>query len=288
MILNIEELKLSKSVNKNLRGTIQFYLIDCKTLPGKMIDLVLISLNLLICIIFVLETYNISKSLKDVLWAIEVITIFIFIVEYIARMYGAPKRWKQLINIHSLIDLLAIVPTLVLFLFPHLKLASDIGLIRIIRILKVFRIFRFLRSLKDQEFFFGTIRLHVLKVIRLISTILMIFFVSSGVFYSLENPANPFVKNFGDAFYFSVVTLTTVGFGDIIPKSTAGKWATVLMIISGIMLIPWQASQVVKEWIRISSKVNVVCTRCGLLYHDRDASHCKHCGHIIYQEYEGM
>ena len=82
-------------------------------------------------------------------------------------------------------------------------------------------------------------------------------------------------RNFGDAFYFTVVTLTTVGFGDIIPFSEAGRMVTVLMILSGIILIPWQVSRLVREWILIASKQDVTCPQCGLRYQDRDASHCK-------------
>lgn len=127
----------------------------------------------------------------------------------------------------------------------------------------------------------------MLNVIRLLLTLMMIFFVSSGFFWHFENAVNPSVQTFGDAFYFTVVALTTVGFGDIAPVSSAGRWVTVLMILSGIILIPWQASKLVKEWMRISDKQKVICESCGLKYHDKDASHCKSCGHIIYQEFDG-
>ena len=90
----------------------------------------------------------------------------------------------------------------------------------------------------------------------------------------------------GDAFYFTVVALTTVGFGDITPVSEGGKWVTVIMILSGIILIPWQGGQIIKEWLH-SSKKSITCKKCGLKFHDDDASHCKSCGNIIYQEFEG-
>ena len=115
----------------------------------------------------------------------------------------------------------------------------------------------------------------------------MIFFISSGLFFFVENTINPNVDNFGDAFYFTVVALTTVGFGDIAPLSDAGKWVTILMILSGIIFIPWQVSQIVKEWVRMETKKEVICPGCGLRYHDEDASHCKSCGHSIFQEYDG-
>jgi voltage-gated potassium channel len=163
----------------------------------------------------------------------------------------------------------------------------NIGFLRMIRILRVFRIFRFLRFTADPDFFFGKITIHLLRVVRLILTILIIFFITSGLFWAVENPVNENVVTFEDAFYFSVVSLATVGFGDITPVTNAGRRVTVLMILSGIIFIPWQVSQIAKEWIHMSSRKRVTCPKCGLMYHDKDASHCKSCGHIIFQEYEG-
>jgi len=269
------------------RETLQFYLIDCKTPLGKLIDAFIIGLNLVICGILVIETYPLSETTKQFLWKIEVIIVLFFIIEYGARLYGAKNRTKQLKDIYSIIDLIAILPTLSLMILPLFGITLNFEFVKLIRIFRVFRIFRFLRFTADPHFFFGSITMPLLKVIRLLMTILMIFFISSGLFYYVENGVNAKVQNFGDAFYFTVVALTTVGFGDIIPQSGAGKWVTVLMIISGIILIPWQVSRIVKEWVHMASKKEVVCPGCGLRYHDRDASHCKSCGHIIYQEYDG-
>jgi voltage-gated potassium channel len=179
------------------------------------------------------------------------------------------------------------MPTVFLLVLPVFGISLDLRFIKVIRSIRATRIFRFLRFTSDADFFFGNITVPLLKVVRLCLTILIIFFVSSGVFFHVENDVNPNVQNFGDAFYFTVVALTTVGFGDITPLSGAGKWVTVLMICSGIILIPWQVSGIVKEWIHIASKKEIVCERCGLRYHDRDASHCKSCGAVIYQEYDG-
>ena len=244
---------------KGFREHLQFYLIDCKTSIGKIIDIVVVLLNFSICAIFVAETYSISENTRQLLWRSEVIIVLFFIVEYIARLYGAKKRFKQLIDIYSIIDLIAILPTLSMLILPLFGVHLDIGFIKIIRFFRVFRIFRFLRFTADPHFFFGSITIPLLKVIRLFLTIIMIFFISTGLFYDVEQGLNPNVRTFGDAFYFTVVALTTVGFGDIIPMTEAGKWVTVLMILSGIILIPWQVSRIVKEWVHIASKKEVVC-----------------------------
>ena len=173
-------------------------------------------------------------------------------------------------------------------ILPLLGITLNLGFIKLIRIFRVFRIFRFLRFTADPDFFFGSIPVHLLKVIQLFLTVFIIFFISSGLFYYVENEVNVNIKNFGDAFYFTVVALTTVGFGDIIPRSEPGKWVTVLMVLSGIILIPWHVSRIIKNWMIMATKKEVICQGCGLRYHDSDASHCKSCGHIIFQEYEGV
>ncbi len=268
--------------NKSFREKIRFYLIDSETSLGKLIDIFIVFLNILVCFIFVMGTYPISEATRRFLWNLEVITVIFFIVEYIARLYGARKRLSHVTHIYSIIDLVAILPTILLILLPSFPLH-----IEFIETIRALRILRFLRFIADPQFFFGKISTSLLKVVRLALTILIIFFISSGFFWFTENSVNDNIKTFGDAFYFTVVTLTTVGFGDIAPVSSGGRTVTILMIISGIILIPWQIGLIAKEWIKFSDKRLIICKRCGLKYHEKDATHCKACGRLIYQEFEG-
>lgn len=274
-------------MKNSYRDTLQFYLVDCKTPLGKMIDIFIVLLNLFICAILVIETYDLSDGIRHVLEVMENVIVFLFIVEYLARLYAAENRFKQLKDIYSIIDLIAILPTALPFLFSLFGVTLNIRFIKLIRIIRIFRIFRFLRFTADPDFFFGSITIHLLKVIRLFLVIFMLFFISAGLFWFAEHDEmNTMVNTFGDSFYFTVVALTTVGLGDIAPVSQGGRWVTVLMILSGIILIPWHVSQIVREWVHMAAKTDVICPGCGLRYHDKDASHCKSCGHVIYQTFE--
>lgn len=276
------------SFPRTFRETVHFYMIDFETPLGKGIDLFIIFLNLLASALFVINTYPISPGLRDLLWKVELAVVGFFIIEYILRFYGAEDRWCYVKDTYSIIDLAAILPTLILLALPTAGTFRDIRFIQTIRIFAVFRIFRFLRFFAREHMLFGRISLEMINVAKLILTILMLFFISSGFFYYAESPVNPDVRNFGDAFYFTVVAISTVGFGDIVPASGAGRLVAIAMIIAGIILIPLQASRIVKEWVSMGiAKFKTACPDCGLSRHDLDASYCKNCGHVLHMEDEG-
>jgi len=271
---------VSGSDERSIRDLIRFYLLDHQTPIGKAIDIALLGLNLLFVGVFVVETYPIAARFQSALWQLEVGITFVFAVEYLLRLYGARDRIAEFSNGYTMVDLLSILPTLSVVLLPVSGGILNIGFLRAIRIVRVLRFYRFTA---DAEFFFGTVSDNTLRAVKLFLTILVLLFTSAGIFYSVERGTNPGIATFGDAFYYTVVTLSTVGFGDIVPTTTAGRWVTVAAILAAIVLIPRQASKIIREWTS-REKVNVTCPDCGLAYHDPDASHCKACGHVIYQE----
>ena len=262
---------------------VRSYLIDHRTATGKAIDVGLLLLNLAFIGIVVVETYPLSAGHRGLLWLSEVAIAVVFLVEYALRLYGARNRIGEATNPYTVVDLLSIAPTFAVLVIPGLP-ASAAGL-NVLRLLRVVRVLRFFRFTRDEEFFFGTVSIETLRVMKLLLTVGAIFFVSAGLFYDFEHGVNPGIGTFGDAFYYTVVALTTVGFGDITPATQAGRWVTIAAILAGIVLIPWQASKIVREWTHRDRR-NVTCPDCGLEYHDADASHCKACGHVIYQEHD--
>ncbi|GMT50203.1 MAG: ion transporter [bacterium] len=279
IIQNVSPPETRPAQGKSLKKKIDFYLNDLETPLGKAIDFVIIALILILCVTFVLTTLSLPKLFSDIIYYVETVIILIFIVEYIVRMWVAESRVRHFFNIFTLIDLISILP----FFFT----LTNLQFLRIFRVIRVFRILRFLRYLKDEYFFFGTIKEDNLIIVRIIFTLSAIIFVSSGLIY-FEEHDHPDRKiiTFFDALYFTVVTLTTVGFGDIVPVTDGGKIITILMIISGVVFLPWQIGTLIRKFLYTMDKQNVVCPKCGLKYHDKDAVHCKACGNMIYQVYD--
>ena len=89
-----------------------------------------------------------------------------------------------------------------------------------------------------------------------------------------------------DTLYMTVITITTVGFGDVVPYTKIGRTIILLVISLGLLVIPWNTGILIKHIVYSISKIKVICPKCGLMYHDRDAKYCKNCGGRIYIEYK--
>ena len=261
---------------ENLKKKVAFYLDDCSTPAGKIIEFSLLLVNLAACVLYVIKTYYEADEFHTVLHGLEIGIVSVFIVEYLLRFWVSRHKIRYIFSFYAVVDLLSIVPVF----FP----AHETGFLRSFRVL---RILRFLRFFENENFFFGQISAFQLQVSRVFFTVITIIFIYSGfIYYAESGIANPHIDTFADSVYFTIVTLTTVGFGDITPATQLGKLFTVLMILSGIVLIPWQAGRLVRLLLSAEAhKKHVTCKKCGHDRHDPDAIHCKMCGTIIYQEH---
>ncbi|BAY61832.1 ion transport 2 domain-containing protein [Calothrix brevissima NIES-22] len=250
------------------REKTEFYLTDIETPIGQIINLTIAGLVLLSSGIFVAETYNIPDNIRFQLNIVDTIIFIIFVVEYVLRLWSAENKVKYFLSLYSIIDLIAILP---FFLG-----AVDLSFIRLLRWFRILRLIRFI----DRRFFFGSISTEDGVIFaRILFTLFAIIFVYSGLIYQVEHPVNPQgFATFLDALYFSIVTMTTVGFGDVTPASELGRWLTVFMILTGIALIPWQVGDLIKRLVKTANQVETICTNCGLAFHDADARFCKSCG----------
>ena len=265
--------KLSK-----IKDRLIFLLNDSKTFSGKIIDLILLFINFLACGLYVYRS-SFGDELPWWIRPAEMWIMTLFTVEYGVRIWIAKSRLKYIFSFYGIIDLLSIMPFVVFFV-KGLSFFSA---------LKILRVLRFLRFLENETFFFGQISRFQLQVWRTVFSIVTILFVFSGFILAAEATASaPRITTFGEAFYYCSITLSTVGYGDFTPVTAAGRVLTIMMIAGGAILVPWQAGKLVHMLIRGDlNKTSATCPKCGLIGHDADAVHCKACGAIIYQQFEG-
>ncbi len=252
----------------SLRKNLGIYFEEIDHPIGITINLIILILIFLSLVVFVAETYSLPEEFLSWLHLIDLVILIVFSIEYLLRFWCAENQLKFVFSLFSFIDLIAIIPLLFGFF--------DVRFVRIFRWFRLLRIFRFF---KFETFIFNIKTEDKIPLLRILLTLFSIVFIYSGLIYQVEHQVNPKIfRNFFDALYFSIVTMTTVGFGDITPLSENGRWLTLLMIITGVILIPWQVSELLKELLKNADTVQKVCSGCGLSVHDTDANYCKICG----------
>ncbi|UZQ55900.1 ion transporter [Trichothermofontia sichuanensis B231] len=255
----------------SLRQRLTTYLEDIDSPIGRTTNLIIASLVALSSIIFVIQTYPVPPLVRQGLNWLDMSILAIFTIEYLLRLWCASSRWQYFFSLYGLIDLLAILPSFLV--------AIDITFLRFLRIFRWFRILRLVRFLEGRILFNRLSSEDSVALVRVLFTLFAIIFIFSGLIYQTEHNHNPEIfRTFFDAFYFSVVTMTTVGFGDVTPISDTGRSLTVVMILTGVTLIPWQLSTLVKELVKATTSQMLTCSQCGHALHDADAKFCKRCG----------
>lgn len=208
---------------------------DNTTKKGRIFDYTVQILILISLIGYALETLpELSPIFRRVLRVIEYISVILFSIEYVLRIYVAKNPWKYIFSFYGLIDFLAILPF-------YLKTATDLRSLRAFRIFRIFRAFKLIRYNRALSRFHQAWKIVKEEVVLfIIVTAIFLYLASAGIYY-FENSAQPEI--FSSIFtsgWWAVVTLTTVGYGDVYPITTGGKLFTfiILMIGVGIVTIP--------------------------------------------------
>ena len=198
----------------------------------------------------------------------------LILLDFSARLWIAPERATMLRQIYTVADMIVIVS---LLLSPFIQ--ANIAFLRILRALRLIHSYHLMRDLRRISPFFRKYEDAVLAAINLF---VFVFFTTSVVFALFSDKSAGF-DGYVNALYFTVSTLTTTGYGDITPTTTGGKLLAVLIMVVGVALFVQLARTIIQP-----PKVRHTCQSCGLLKHDADAIHCKHCGATINIETAGL
>ena len=252
-------------------------IFEAETVGGKLFDVVLLVMIGASIALVMLETVPGVREGRETLFSsAEWALTLLFTVEYVLRLICVRRPLRYALSFFGIVDLLAILPTWS-GLFLGAERARSLAVVRAFRLLRVFRVFK-LGQLVDEA---ASLRKAILfsrsKIIVFLATVLTIVTVTGALMYQIEGPENGFTS-IPEAVYWAVVTLTTVGYGDITPVTPFGKALTILLTVSGYSLIIVPTGIISAELARGGRDVNTeVCPSCSREGHDYDATYCKYC-----------
>ncbi len=246
------------------------------TRPGRIFDVVLIGVILASVLVVMLESVaSVRAEYGSLLRGAEWFFTLLFTVEYATRLWcvGRPLTYAK--SPLGVIDLLAVLPTYVSVLFPGSQVLT---VVRILRVLRVFRILKLAHYVGEARVLVRALKASQYKITIFVLAVVTITVIVGSLMYLIEGPDNGFTS-IPRGVYWGIVTLTTVGFGDIIPQTAWGQALASVVMIMGYGIIAVPTGIVTAELVYSArSEGGPVCPGCGRLGHDPDAQHCKWCG----------
>ncbi|MFJ4289255.1 ion transporter [Cupriavidus sp. NPDC089707] len=206
-------------------------------------------------------------------------TLF-FTAEYVMRILVVRRPWRYIFSFYGIIDFISIMPTWLAFFVPELHFLIDV---RLLRLLRVFRILKLTVYFEEAEILYSALRNSRRKIFVFLGTVFIITVILGTVMYVVEGPEHGF-HSIPLAMYWAVVTLTTTGFGDMVPKTPLGQFITSLTILLGYGIIAFPTGIVGAELAASILKKPLTtrtCTHCLTEGHEPDAMYCKHCGSAL-------
>ncbi len=255
------------------------------TRAGKLFDIVLLIAIIYSIIIVMLESVeSFDNKYHDFFNISEWVITILFTIEYILRVICVKKPKKYVLSFYGIVDLLSTLPKYISFFILD---THFLAVFRALRLLRVFRILKLIRYVGESNKLIRALRNSRSKIFIFIFFVFIISIILGTVMYLIEGPQNGF-KSIPQSIYWCIVTLTTVGFGDITPQTAVGQiLATIIMIIGyGIIAVP--TGIVSAEYASTKGKSpnhqNSSCTNCGSDIILDDAAYCRKCGHKLKDE----
>lgn len=262
--------------NSDWQKKLHEIIFEAETLPGRIFDITLIWMIILSLLVVVLESV---KSIRDehgtILWAVEWIFTVLFTFEYFLRVISVRRPFRYIFSFYGLIDLFAILPTYLSLFVPGTQYLLTV---RVLRLLRIFRILKLSAYVSEAKIITSALNASRKKITVFLLAVLSLVTVIGTLIYVIEGEEHGFT-DIPTSIYWAIVTITTVGYGDLSPKTPIGKTLASFVMILGYAIIAVPTGIVTAELTRkVNASSTNVCHECHAEGHDADAVFCKYCG----------
>jgi len=270
---------------ETVRQNVYQVIYQTNTRAGRAFDICLIIAILTSVLIIVLDSVaGITEQYGELLFTAEWFFTVFFTLEYLLRIACINRPVKYIFSFYGIIDLLAIIPAYISFFIPGFH---SFLIIRILRVLRIFRILKLVQFINQSNLLTNALFASRFKITIFLFTISTLLVVFGSIMYLIEGPENGFT-NIPVSIYWSVVTLTTVGFGDITPKTDLGRAISAVVMVTGYAIIAVPTGIITAELSQEMKKQNArtddqrICTKCRKSGHEADANYCRICGEALF------
>lgn len=268
------------------RAKINEVIFGADTRAGKWFDVALI-IAITVSVIAVLadSVESLHQQYGQYLYYLEWCFTVVFTIEYCLRIISVKYPARYIFSFYGIVDLVSILPT---YLSLMLTGANSLLVIRILRILRIFRILKLLNYVGEAEMLIQAIRQSRRKILVFLYTVITIVVIFGATMYVVEGPAYGFTS-IPKSIYWAIVTMTTVGYGDIAPQTVLGQFIASAVMICGYSIIAVPTGIYAAELSQVmqaNKGIQVACDGCGHTGHDEDAEFCKFCGTNLHPEEE--
>ncbi len=252
-------------------------IFEADTKAGKTFDILLIlSIGISVSVVMLSSVKSFDTIYGATLDHLEWFFTVLFTLEYIIRLYcvGRPAAYAS--SFYGVVDLLGIAPSYLSLLFPG---SQYFVVIRVLRVLRIFRVLKLVQYVKQAQILASALKASRRKIFVFLYTVLALVIVFGSLMYVIEGEKNGF-SSIPKSIYWSIVTLTTVGYGDISPQTSLGQAIAAVIMICGYAIIAVPTGIVTVELAKQDKKTitTQVCRFCNAEGHDFDALYCKYCG----------
>ncbi|MEH6549524.1 MAG: ion transporter [Pseudomonadales bacterium] len=266
-----------------LRAKLNLVIFGTDTPAGRTFDLALIYAITISVVLVMLDSVEaISAQHSQFFYYAEWGFTILFTFEYLTRLYCSPRPWHYARSFFGLVDLLSILPTYLAFAYGD---ASYLIIIRLFRVLRIFRILKLMRYLSEANVLMRSMLLARRKILVFFMSVLVLTSVFGSLMFIIEGPDHGFTS-IPRSIYWAIVTITTVGYGDVVPQTWLGQTLASLTMVIGYAIIAVPTGIITAELsMELQRTKNLLsCPGCSRGGHDTDASNCKFCGHELPQE----